>query len=239
MVRQFSAKALECARQGSRADVRLCRSARSHYLRQPTLHPSHEYQADCVETLCREQKPPFSGWRRRVFAPPRKISLLALPKAFRGELKRHFGPHRRINGLPGATARCETAARSLPKLSGRCCNLQGARALILIAKPQLSRLLLTFSRRAKSLSAPHGGGQMILPSRNIAPERALLTIAGTVFQRLSEPATVSRIWDDLRSEYQRKPISYSWFVLAVDLLFVMDLVWFDQDGLLRRSERRN
>ena len=80
---------------------------------------------------------------------------------------------------------------------------------------------------------------MILPSRNIAPERALLTIAGTVFQRLSEPATVSRIWDDLRSEYQRKPISYSWFVLAVDLLFVMDLVWFDQDGLLRRSERRN
>ena len=43
-VRQFSAKALECARQGSRADVRLCRSARSHYLRQPTLQPCHEYQ---------------------------------------------------------------------------------------------------------------------------------------------------------------------------------------------------
>ena len=56
-------------------------------------------QADRVETLRREKKPPFSGWRRRVFAPPLKISLFALPKAFRGELKRHFGSHRRTNGL--------------------------------------------------------------------------------------------------------------------------------------------
>jgi hypothetical protein len=78
---------------------------------------------------------------------------------------------------------------------------------------------------------------MILPSRNIAPERALLTIAGNVFQRLSEPMTVSRLWDDVRSEYQKKPISYSWFILAIDLLFVMNLVWFDQDGLLHSSKR--
>ncbi|MGJ0395383.1 MAG: ABC-three component system middle component 6 [Methylocystis sp.] len=77
---------------------------------------------------------------------------------------------------------------------------------------------------------------MILPSRNIAPDRALLTIAGNVFQRLSEPMTVSRLWDDLRREYQKKPISYSWFILAIDLLYVMNLVWFDQDGLLRRSK---
>lgn len=77
---------------------------------------------------------------------------------------------------------------------------------------------------------------MILPSRNIAPDRALLTIAGNVFQRLSEPMTISRLWDDLRSEYQKKPISYSWFILAIDLLYVMNLVWFDRDGLLRRSK---
>jgi len=78
---------------------------------------------------------------------------------------------------------------------------------------------------------------MILPTRNIAPDRALLTIAGTIFERMAEPTTVSRIWDDVRYEHQRKPISYSWFLLAVDLLYVVGLIWFDQDGLLCRVER--
>jgi hypothetical protein len=79
---------------------------------------------------------------------------------------------------------------------------------------------------------------MILPNRNIAPERALLTIGGLVFDRLSEPATVSRLWDDIRERHKRRPISYVWFLLSIDLLFVLNLVWFDQDGLLRRSEQR-
>ncbi|RYB01648.1 ABC-three component system middle component 6 [Lichenibacterium ramalinae] len=79
---------------------------------------------------------------------------------------------------------------------------------------------------------------MILPDRNIAPDRALLTISGTLFEKLNEPTTISRLWDDTRETYRKKPIAYSWFLLAVDLLFLMNLVWFDQDGLLRRSNRR-
>jgi hypothetical protein len=75
---------------------------------------------------------------------------------------------------------------------------------------------------------------MILPTRNIAPERALLTIAGSIFDRLSEPTTVSRLWDDVREEHKRRPISYSWFLLALDLLFVLGEVWFDKNGLLSR-----
>ena len=76
---------------------------------------------------------------------------------------------------------------------------------------------------------------MILPDRNIAPDRALLTISGIIFDRLGEPMTVSRLWDETREFHQKRPISYVWFLLSVDLLFVMNLVWFDQDGLLRRS----
>ena len=76
---------------------------------------------------------------------------------------------------------------------------------------------------------------MILPDRNIAPDRALLTIGGIIFDRLGEPMTVSRLWDEIRELNQRRPISYVWFLLSIDLLFVMNLVWFDQDGLLRRS----
>ena len=76
---------------------------------------------------------------------------------------------------------------------------------------------------------------MILPDRNIAPERALLTIGGLIFDQLAEPMTVSRLWDEVRKLHQERPISYVWFLLSVDLLFVLGLVWFDQDGLLKRS----
>ena len=76
---------------------------------------------------------------------------------------------------------------------------------------------------------------MILPDRNIATDRALLTIGGIVFDRLGEPMTISRLWDEVRELHQKRPISYVWFLLSVDLLFIMNLVWFDQDGLLRRS----
>jgi hypothetical protein len=79
---------------------------------------------------------------------------------------------------------------------------------------------------------------MILPDRNIAPDRALLTLGGVIFDRLGEPMTVSRLWDVVRELHQKRPISYVWFLLSVDLLFVMNLVWFDQDGLLRRSVQR-
>ena len=76
---------------------------------------------------------------------------------------------------------------------------------------------------------------MILPDRNIAADRALLTLGGLIFNRLSEPVTVSRLWDEIRELHQKRPISYAWFLLSVDLLFVLNLVWFDHDGLLRRS----
>lgn len=78
---------------------------------------------------------------------------------------------------------------------------------------------------------------MILPTKNISPDRALLTLAGTIFGRLEVPRTVSSIWDEFRVERDTRPVAYAWFILAIDLLFLMGLVWLDQDGLLRRSAK--
>lgn len=78
---------------------------------------------------------------------------------------------------------------------------------------------------------------MILPTKNISPDRALLTLAGKIFGRLNAPRTISGIWDEFRAQQESRPIAYGWFILAVDLLFLMQLVWLDQDGLLRRSAR--
>lgn len=75
---------------------------------------------------------------------------------------------------------------------------------------------------------------MILPTKNISPDRALLTLAGKVFESLGAPRTVSGVWDYFRGQQQARPISYAFFILAIDLLFLMKLVTLDDDGLIRR-----
>ena len=79
---------------------------------------------------------------------------------------------------------------------------------------------------------------MILPTRNIALDRALLTVSGEVFQHLSRPDTVSGLWDRVRADNASRPLAYSWFLLAVDLLFVLGLVVYDDRGLLARAQSR-
>ena len=75
---------------------------------------------------------------------------------------------------------------------------------------------------------------MILPTKNISPDRALLTLAGKVFDGLGSPRTVSGVWDEFRMQQEARPVSYAFFILAIDLLFVMKLVSLDDDGLIRR-----
>ncbi|MFY8095254.1 MAG: ABC-three component system middle component 6 [Niveispirillum sp.] len=75
---------------------------------------------------------------------------------------------------------------------------------------------------------------MILPTKNISPDRALLTLAGKVFRSLGSPRTVSGVWDEFRMQQEARPVSYAFFILAIDLLFLMRLVSLDDDGLIRR-----
>lgn len=80
---------------------------------------------------------------------------------------------------------------------------------------------------------------MILPTKTIAPDRALLSLAAFVLNELSHPHTVSRLWDTVRNHNRQRPLAYSWFILSLDLLFLMNLVWLDQNGLLRRVRSRD
>jgi hypothetical protein len=79
---------------------------------------------------------------------------------------------------------------------------------------------------------------MILPTKHIRPERALLTIGADMLERLRQPMTVSRLWDEVRGRRNNAaepaPINYDWFVLALDLLFMIGAIEFDR-GLLRKS----
>lgn len=79
---------------------------------------------------------------------------------------------------------------------------------------------------------------MILPTKHIRPDRALLAVGGELLGHLREPMTVSRLWDELRSRRGERgepaALNYDWFVLALDLLFAIGAVEFER-GLVRKT----
>ena len=80
---------------------------------------------------------------------------------------------------------------------------------------------------------------MILPSKHLSQDRALLTVGSQILQHLRQPKTVSALWEELprRSEMTRhstSSLSYDEFVLALDLLYLISTIEL-QDGLLIRK----
>lgn len=66
---------------------------------------------------------------------------------------------------------------------------------------------------------------MILPTKRISQDRSLLSVGADILFLLEEPKTVSLLWE----QFQRarattagtKPVTYDWFVLALDFLFAL------------------
>ena len=79
---------------------------------------------------------------------------------------------------------------------------------------------------------------MILPSKHLPQDRALLTVGASILRHLSHPVTVSALWEEIpRSPSVHKaqsPLRYDAFVLALDLLFLIGAIEL-RDGLLVRS----
>ena len=78
---------------------------------------------------------------------------------------------------------------------------------------------------------------MILPTKHISPPRALLTIGAEVLRTLERPRTVSALWDLLRARDEiavHGRISYDWFVLTLDLLFLVNAIDY-RNGTLHRT----
>ncbi|KDQ71456.1 MULTISPECIES: ABC-three component system middle component 6 [Streptomyces] len=80
---------------------------------------------------------------------------------------------------------------------------------------------------------------MITPTKGIAPDRCLLAVGAQVLLQLDEPRSVSQTWARLRTwraeHGHASPVSFGWFVLALDVLYSMGAVELDQDILVARS----
>ncbi|WP_428098168.1 ABC-three component system middle component 6 [Candidatus Rariloculus sp.] len=79
---------------------------------------------------------------------------------------------------------------------------------------------------------------MILPTKHIRPDRALIGVGAEMLETLERPMTVSMLWDDLRlsrsADTSSPVIDYRWFVLALDLLFMLSAVEFER-GVIRKA----
>ena len=79
---------------------------------------------------------------------------------------------------------------------------------------------------------------MILPTKHVRGDRALIGVGGELLRLLKQPMTVSRLWDEVREARATfapaSPIGYEWFVLGLDLLFIMGAVSLDR-GVLHRA----
>jgi len=78
---------------------------------------------------------------------------------------------------------------------------------------------------------------MILPTKRINENRALLPIGAEILKRLTEPKTISRLWDELKKERVSRQtpssLTYDWFILALDLLYILDTVELDKGRIVK------
>ena len=82
---------------------------------------------------------------------------------------------------------------------------------------------------------------MILPTKHLSQDRAMLTVGARLLTQLTQPKTVSALWEEISrpdnaAQDRKKPaLRYDAYVLTLDLLFLMGLIEL-QDGLLSRKK---
>jgi hypothetical protein len=76
---------------------------------------------------------------------------------------------------------------------------------------------------------------MILPTKHVRPERALIGVGAEILEVLTRPMTMSKLWDEIRGRRTlhtpNAPIDYEWYVLSLDFLYAINAVTFDR-GLI-------
>jgi hypothetical protein len=81
---------------------------------------------------------------------------------------------------------------------------------------------------------------MILPTKRLGVERAMLTVGAEILELLTEPKTVSRLWDEMGRVMSERSstriVNYDWFVLTLDLLYMLGALEMDH-GRIRRTNQ--
>ena len=67
-----------------------------------------------------------------------------------------------------------------------------------------------------------------------------MSVGGVILRLILEPKTVSRLWEETQKELNRdgqnQTVTYKWFILALDFLFLIGVIEIEH-GLLRKQNR--
>lgn len=80
---------------------------------------------------------------------------------------------------------------------------------------------------------------MLMPTKHIKTENALIGVGAEVLALLDRDKTVSRLFSDLqedRRENELSTIHFDWFLLAMDFLFSIEAIRFDA-GLIKKMNQ--
>ena len=81
---------------------------------------------------------------------------------------------------------------------------------------------------------------MILPTKHLSVDRALIGVGGQILQILIRPMTFTGLWESFRvlqnQSQNPAPVTYDWFVLAVDFLFLIGAIQLSM-GIIRRTSK--
>jgi len=80
---------------------------------------------------------------------------------------------------------------------------------------------------------------MLLPTKGVSSERALMTIGADILAELVDPLSVSALWERFSSRESSvargRRITFDWFTLALAALYTMNLIETSTDGFIKRA----
>lgn len=80
---------------------------------------------------------------------------------------------------------------------------------------------------------------MILPSKHLPKDRALISIGANILGQLESPRSVSELWEKLRAPQSKRcedlALSFDWFTLALTFLFSIQAIELSNDGMVSVS----
>lgn len=79
---------------------------------------------------------------------------------------------------------------------------------------------------------------LILPTKRLPIDRSLMVVGAEILELIQEPITVSRLWYELvkkREKSEQTLVTFDWFVLALDFLYALKCIRFEQ-GVLSKQQ---
>ena len=79
---------------------------------------------------------------------------------------------------------------------------------------------------------------MILPTKRVPQDRALIAVGAQVLALLDEPKTVSKLWDEIKQirnlNQAFSPVSFDWYILSLAFLHCIGAIDLNR-GRIRKS----